>query len=508
MKALLDTNIIIHRETPNPRDLSIGTLFKWLDKAKYEKCVHSITVEELNRNSNSNTVSSFNVKIQSYTILQTIAPLHKNVEKISSEKDSSHNDINDTRLLNEVYQDRVDILISEDKKIHQKAKLLGIEDRVFTIDSFLEKVVSEHPELIDYKVLAVKQELFGNIKLDDPFFDSLKEDYPGFEKWFNKKSEEKAYITYNNGRVLSFLYLKVEGPEENYGDITPVFPQKKRLKVGTFKVVSNGVRLGERFIKIIFDNAIANKVDEIYVTIFERTEEQIRLISLLEEWGFYKFGQKGTGGEFVFVRDFAKKVDLLNPKKTYPFISTTTRIFLIPIYPKYHTELLPDSFLKTESPESFIENEPHRNAISKIYISRSIQRDIVCGDILIFYRTAPLGKPAYYNSVITTIAIVEEKIDKIKSEEDFLVKARKRSIFTDKYLKEFWNYNPKCRPFLIRFMSVYSFEIGSRLNRKQLLDMNIISGKENELRGLKEISREQFCVILKEARVNDSFIVY
>lgn len=508
MKALLDTNIIIHRETPNPRDLSIGTLFKWLDKAKYEKCVHPITVEELNRNSNSNTVSSFNVKIQSYTILQTIAPLHKNVEKISSEKDSSHNDINDTHLLNEVYQDRVDILISEDKKIHQKAKLLGIEDRVFTIDSFLEKVVSEHPELIDYKVLAVKQELFGNIKLDDPFFDSLKEDYPGFEKWFNKKSEEKAYITYNNGRVLSFLYLKVEGPEENYGDITPVFPQKKRLKVGTFKVVSNGVRLGERFIKIIFDNAIANKVDEIYVTIFERTEEQIRLISLLEEWGFYKFGQKGTGGEFVFVRDFAKKVDLLNPKKTYPFISTTTRIFLIPIYPKYHTELLPDSFLKTESPESFIENEPHRNAISKIYISRSIQRDIVCGDILIFYRTAPLGKPAYYNSVITTIAIVEEKIDKIKSEEDFLVKARKRSIFTDKYLKEFWNYNPKCRPFLIRFMSVYSFEIGSRLNRKQLLDMNIISGEENELRGLKEISREQFCVILKEARVNDSFIVY
>lgn len=508
MKALLDTNIIIHRETPNPRDLSIGTLFKWLDKAKYEKCVHPITVEELNRNSNSNTVSSFNVKIQSYTILQTIAPLHKNVEKISSEKDSSHNDINDTHLLNEVYQDRVDILISEDKKIHQKAKLLGIEDRVFTIDSFLEKVVSEHPELIDYKVLAVKQELFGNIKLDDPFFDSLKEDYPGFEKWFNKKSEEKAYITYNNGRVLSFLYLKVEGPEENYGDITPVFPQKKRLKVGTFKVVSNGVRLGERFIKIIFDNAIANKVDEIYVTIFERTEEQIRLISLLEEWGFYKFGQKGTGGEFVFVRDFAKKVDLLNPKKTYPFISTTTRIFLIPIYPKYHTELLPDSFLKTESPESFIENEPHRNAISKIYISRSIQRDIVCGDILIFYRTAPLGKPAYYNSVITTIAIVEEKIDKIKSEEDFLVKARKRSIFTDKYLKEFWNYNPKCRPFLIRFMSVYSFEIGSRLNRKQLLDMNIISGEENELRGLKEISREQFCIILKEARVNDSFIVY
>ena len=114
----------------------------------------------------------------------------------------------DTLLLNELYQDRVDILISEDKKIHRKAELLEIEDKVFTIDSFLEKVVSEHPDLINYSVLAVKQEFFGNIQLADPFFDSLRDDYPGFDKWFKKKSEERAYITYNDGRVLSFLYLK------------------------------------------------------------------------------------------------------------------------------------------------------------------------------------------------------------------------------------------------------------------------------------------------------------
>ncbi len=501
MKALLDTNII-HRKIANPRDRSIATLFKWLDKAKYEKCVHPITVDELNRNSSANIL-----KIQSYTILQTRDLSYNDVESFFK-YDFSHNDVNAIRLLNEVYQGRVDILVSEDPKTHQNAKLLEIEDRVFTIDSFLEKVVSEHPELINYKVLAVKQEFFGNIKLDDPFFDSLKEDYPGFEKWFNKKSAEKAYITYNKGRVLSFLYLKVEGLDENYEDITPVFPRKRRLKVGTFKVVSNGVRLGERFIKIIFDNAIANKVDEIYVTIFDRTEEQKRLISLLEEWGFCKFGQKETGGEWVFVRDFSKAFNRFDPKKTYPFIPTTTRIFLIPIYPEYHTELLPDSFLKTESPESFIENEPHRNAISKIYISRSIRRDIVRGDILIFYRTAPSGELGYYKSVLTTIAIVEEKIDGIKNEEDFLVKARKRSIFTDEYLKGVWNQNSKYRPFLIKFISVYSFEMGSRLNRQRLLDMGIISGEKNELRGLKEISKEQFCLILKEVHVNDSVIVY
>jgi predicted nucleic acid-binding protein len=507
MKALLDTNIIIHRETPNVRNLSIGTLFKWLDKAKYAKCVHKVTVDELNKNSNIETRNSFNAKIQSYEILKMVAPMTTEVSAVSDEIDVTENDKNDTVLLNEVYSDRVDILISEDKKIHLKAQRLGLEDKVYTIDSFLEMVVSEFPDLIDYKVLAVKQEYFGNINLSDSFFDSLKEDYPGFEKWFNKKAEEKAYITYNKGRILSFLYLKTESADENYSDISPVFTQRKRLKVGTFKVVSNGVRLGERFLKIIFDNAIVNNVEEIYVTIFDKTEEQQRLIFLMEEWGFQKYGTKGNNGELVYVRDFSKQFDITNPKKTYPFIPTNTNTFLIPIYPKYHTELLPDSFLRTESPDNFVENEPHRNAISKIYISRSIQKNIKRGDVLIFYRTAPQDKSAYYHSVVTTIGIVEEKIDNISNESEFILKSRKRSIFTDEYLKEFWNYNPTYRPFLIRFLSTYSFQLGSRLNRKQLLDLGIISGVENELRGLKKITKEQFITILKEAKVNESFII-
>lgn len=507
MKALLDTNIIIHRETPKAFNQSIGTLFKWLDKARFTKCIHKITVDELNKNPNAETRRSFNAKIQSYEILQTVAPLKPEVVAVSEKIDVNSNDKNDTGLLNEVFSERVDILISEDKKIHKKAQLLGIEDKVYTIDSFLERVVSEHPDLIDYKVLAVKQEYFGNIAIEDPFFDSLKDDYEGFEKWFNKKAEEKAYITYNNGRILSFLFLKVENKDENYNDITPPFSPKKRLKVGTFKVVSNGVRLGERFMKIIFDNAILYNVDEIYVTVFDRTEEQQRLISLMEEWGFICYGTKGEKGELVYIRDFSKQFNVDNPKKTYPFIPTNTRFFLIPIYPKYHTELLPDSYLKTESPDDFVENEPHRNALSKIYISRSIQRDVKTGDVLIFYRTAPYGKSGYYHSVITTIGIVEEKIDNIKTEAEFVLKSRKRSIFTEQYLKEFWNYNPKYRPFLIRFLSVYSFELGNRLNRKRLLDLGILSGEENELRGLKEITKDQFKIIISEAKVNDRFII-
>ncbi len=509
MKALLDTNIIIHREASRILNKDIGILFKWLDKGKYTKCIHPVTIEEIKKNSNKETVDTFSVKLESYETLKTVAPLSEVVIKVSGKIDTTPNDKNDTLLLNEVFCERVDFLITEDRKIHTKAELLGISDRVFKIDSFLEKVVSENPSLVDYKVLSVAKKHFGEINLNDSFFDSFKEDYIGFDKWFNKKSDEIAYVTHNKGNLLSFLYLKVEDKSENYSDIIPSFKPKKRLKIGTLKVVSNGVRLGERFLKVIFDNALQYKVDEIYVTIFDKRDEQKRLIGLLEDWGFVKYGVKETttGNELVYIRDFKPTFNKENPKLTFPYISRETKIFMIPIYPDYHTELLPDSILTTESPYDFVENQPHRNAISKVYISRSIERNINKGDVIVFYRTAAGGRSAYYSSVISTLAICEGKIENIKDETDFLLKCRKRSVFDDDGLRKFWNFNPKYRPFIINFLYTHSFPTGKRINRQKLLELGIISGIENELRGLKQISKKQFNLILNETSTNESLIV-
>jgi hypothetical protein len=49
------------------------------------------------------------------------------------------------------------------------------------------------------------------------------------------------------------------------------FTPKKRLKIGTLKVELNGFKLGERLLKVVFDNALVQRVDEIYVTIFPRS---------------------------------------------------------------------------------------------------------------------------------------------------------------------------------------------------------------------------------------------
>lgn len=502
MKALLDTNIIIHREANRILNRDIGILFRWLDKGKYEKCIHPVSIEEVEKHQNKNTVDTFKIKLDSYVQIRVAAPLSDAVKRISDSIDVTENDKNDSVLLNEVHSNRVDLLITEDRNIHKKAELLGIGDRVFTIDSFLEKVVSENPELIDYKILSVTKKCFGEIDLKDSFFDGFREDYDGFDNWFNKKSNETAYVTYDRDIILSFLYLKIEAPEENYSDIFPRFAKKKRLKIGTFKVVSNGLRLGERFLKIIFDNALLNGVEEIYVTIFDKRDDEKRLIALFEEWGFIKHGKKmsSSGEELVYVRDFIPGYNPLNPKSTYPYISRQATTFLVPIYPEYHTELLPDSILKTESKENFIENEPHRNAISKVYISRSIEKGLSCGDIIIFYRTGGI-----YKSVVTTIGIVEKVILDIKNENDFINKCRKRSIFTDADLKKHWNYKKTIRPFIVNFLYTYSFP--KRITLKNLIDLGIIKDPESAPRGFKKISAAQFNLIIKETNSDARFIV-
>lgn len=501
MKVLLDTNIVIHREAATVVDEDIGILFKWLDNLHHTKYIHSLTVEEIERHEDPKVRKSFQVKLGNYNILKTMAPLSDKVRGISEKLDKNQNDRNDTLIINELYSNRVDFLITEDKNLINKASLLDISDQVFTIDAFLEKVTKENPILVDYKVLSVKKEYFGNLNLDDEFFTSFKADYPGFKEWFNGKANEEVYVCFSADKPIAVLYLKTEGMDENYSDIDPPLTKKKRLKIGTFKVTLNGFRLGERFLKIVFDNALHFGVDEIYVTIFDKRIEQQRLINLLEEYGFYYHGhKKGPGGEeLVYIKSFVRAVNRSNPKLTFPFFSTKGRVFIVPIYPVYHTELFPDSILRTESQDDFVENEPHRNAISKVYISRSIERNLIPGDVIVFYRTG--GK---YKGVVTTIGIVERVIDNIPTEENFIQICRKRSVFTDAELSKHWNYRIS-RPFIVDFLYAYSFP--KRINLERLIEIGVIPSVMDAPRGFEQVSLENLRDILRECSVDESIVV-
>jgi len=503
MKVLLDTNILIHREAATVVRRDIGRLFFWLDKLRCDKCVHPASLEEIGKHQDPRVRSTFETKLQSYQVLKTIAPAGGAVQQVAA-ADETENDRNDTLLVNELYANRVDVLISEDRGLHKKALALGIADRAFTIDAFLEKAIAENPELVDYKVLAVRKVAFGHVDVHSDFFDSFREDYgrDAFDRWFNRNADEPAYICYEGQDLVAFLYLKVEGPKENYGDIEPRFKPNRRLKIGTFKVELNGYKLGERFLKIVFDNAILQKVEEVYVTIFPRTIEQQRLIKILEDFGFKEHGTKinDYGTEAVYVRDMMPKFDAVDPKLTFPYVSRSSRAFIIPIYPQYHTSLLPDSILRTESPADFVEQEPHRNAIRKVYVSRSIFRDLHKGDTLVFYRTG-----GYYQSVVTTLGIVDGLHQQIRDEAHFISLCRKRSVFSDKELRDQWNFRKNSRPFIVGFLYAYSFP--RRPTLKELIDNGIVRDIESAPRGFERITGEQFSKILELSKADPRFIV-
>jgi hypothetical protein len=499
-RVLLDTNILVHREASTVTRDDIGTLFRWLDRLGYEKCVHPNSAVEINKYRDPRVVQTFERKLESYTRLGAPAPDTPEIA-ILREKDRTENDRVDTSMLAEVAGDRVDILITEDRGIHAKAALVRLGARVFTIDSFLEKVNAEHPELADYKVLSAKRLCFGEISLQDRFFDSFRADYPDFDRWFNRKAAEQAYVCLSNGDVVGFLYLKLEGPEENYTDISPRFARANRLKIGTFKVVLNGNKIGERFLRIVFDYALRSHVDEIYVTAFRNTAEHDRLVALLEDWGFVEFGAKGDDGEKVWVRPFRPAVNLADPRRTFPYIAGTASKFIVAIRPEYHTELFPDSILKTENPGNYQRDKPHRNAVSKVFISRSYERDLRAGDAVVFYRTAD-GGSAWHTAVATTIGVVQEVIDGFANLQSFTEACRRRSVFSDADLKAWWDSNPRSRPFVLNFLSVYA--LPKRPNLRTLSENNIITEAP---RGFNRLADDAFERLLEVSNADTSFIV-
>ena len=504
MKVLLDTNIVIHRENVKVTNPSIGLLFYWLDKLHYEKCIHPWSVEELKSYKDKNMQELYETKLPAYTILKSVSvPQEEFLAQLP--KEESSNDKIDHQLLCEVFSNRVDLLITEDRKLRDKARKLGIRQKVYSINEFVSEKTEEYPELISYKMLSVKKELFGDIDLNDVFFDSLKEAYPDFIPWFNKKSEEEAYVCRTDeGVIKGFLYIKTEDQSENYSTIEPKFLPRKRLKVGTFKVDVSGFRLGERFIKIIFDNALYRKVDEIYVTFFENSPNLEALKGLLETWGFVRYGVKHSYGkeEAVFVKKLNEFVPEFSAKKNFPNILFNKQKFILPIMAKFHTSLLPDSILKTEKQIDFMGKDAQKYALQKVYISWAPERNINPGDLILFYRMGEDGSNKKYTSVLTTMGMVDQIYYNFKTKDEFLKHCQNRSVFSKADLDYFWN---RYRTNLMVLKFVFVKSLKSCLTLDYLQQLGVVEPTKGP-RPFMRISDDVFKKILSDSKTNIKFV--
>ncbi|MEC5342180.1 N-acetyltransferase [Brenneria populi] len=348
---------------------------------------------------------------------------------------------------------------------------------------------------------------FNQVDFSDPFFDSLKNDYAhGFVEWFEKKStspDELAYVLYDDyGKIDGFMYLKIEMGIVN--DVAPNLTSNKHLKVGTFKFNPKGTLRGQRFLKKIFDHALKDSVDDIYVTIFDKHDYLIRLFQI---YGFVNVGKKtsANGIENVLVREMNANHltgDLLSD---YPYINNRNkeRKFILSIYPTFHTRLFPDSKLITESPD-IVADVSHTNSIRKIYICAMADvANMNPNDIIIIYRTNDNKGPAYHRSVVTSLCVVEKvrNINSFITEKEFLEYCSKYSVFTKSELCGF--YKTKKYPYIISF--TYNLALPKRLNRAKLI--NDVGLNPNAYWGVMELTDSQFDNIINLGEVNESIIV-
>lgn len=497
MRALLDTNIVIHRENTKVTSQSIGKLFYWLDKLHYEKLIHPYSINELRKYRNQQMQELYDAKLDAYSVMKSVAKQTDEFSQLLIGAPKTENDIVDNQLLYELYCGRADILITEDRRMISKAGLLNISNKVFTINSFISKATYANPELIQYKALSVKQEYFGNIDVNDSFFDTFRVAYPGFEDWFAGKCDDIAYICRTDqNEILGFLYLKTEDETEDYSDITPIFSKKRRLKVGTFKVEATGFRLGERFVKIIFDNAIERSLDEIYVTLFMDRPELKALYDLFTRWGFYDYGIKESNGktEKVLVKKLGEYDNQRSIISNFPNLNPNSQKMILPIFPQYHTSLFPDSKLNTENGLDFLGYIPHRYALQKVYVTWAYSTNIHKGDVLLFYRTGDTP-PKKFSSVITTIGVVDEVVSNFSCEDDFLSCCQNRSVFPTSELKKFWRdkrYSLKVLKF------IYVKSLSKRLNLNYLWSHKIVDAP-NGPRPFTPITEPQFEMILRDS---------
>lgn len=347
---------------------------------------------------------------------------------------------------------------------------------------------------------------FANIDLGDPFFDTLKEDYLGFDIWYNKKaaSNATALVFEDESGVGAFIALKAD-EEETIELQDGELPTKKRYKISTFRIAERyqRLRIGEGALGLVLWKWQQSDAEEIYVTVFEKHGT---LISQLERFGFKRAGLN-PNNEFVYVKN-RKEVDFSDPYKSYPFIKDGFDYAgYIIIDDHYHdtmfaySELANNASLQTEISSSV------SNGLSKIYVGQVPFPKHKVGEPVLVYRRYTKGSGARYRSCVTSFCIVTNVIQAKKygqfliGFDDLIKKIGNKSVFDENELKrqytEFKSMN------IVEMLYYGYFGAGNNVNM-DWLDNNghwVKQGVDRYPTDVK-LSSDQFKTILSEGNVN------
>jgi hypothetical protein len=354
---------------------------------------------------------------------------------------------------------------------------------------------------------------FSEIDLNDPFFDSLKEDYPGtptskeFAQWFNEKAAEgkKALVFQDDQGVGAFVNLKPGEVEEIMLANGTSLPATSRLKITTIKIDDRyrNQRIGEGALGLTLWRWRDLGTDQIYLTVFEK---HASLIFLLEKYGFSYVGDN-LNGERVYMKD-RNYIDFSDPCKSFPFLSNNIdHAGCLAIEMDYHDTMFASSELANTLQERVDINVA--NGLKKVYIGSPYNLGFNAGDPVLIYRkyTGSQGKPGY-KSCITTYCIAT-RVDVVKSNGRALISYNdyrriigNKSVYDDHQLTT--KYDTLSNLTIIELLYYGYFGAGNNVNWVWLKnhgcwpDMHPMSFR---------YSRDQFETILKEGKIDVANVI-
>lgn len=339
---------------------------------------------------------------------------------------------------------------------------------------------------------------FSEVNLEDSFFDSLKADYTEFPNWFKRKSDadEYALVFHDEQGVGAFVYLKRENEAIELVDKT--LPAIPRIKIGTLRLAERfrGLRLGEGALGVSLWKWKDDKVDDIYVTVFERHTE---LTNLFDRFGFKYIGINKRG-EQVYLKS-RNAIDYKDPYTAFPFVRPNfSKAGLIPIYERFHDRLFPYSELKGRRRE--MEEETAGNGITKVFIGTPYTAmQYTVGEPVFIYRIFEGQTGKTYRSAVTSYCTVT-KVDVIKSHgnatvsvSEFIDNAGNKTIFSPEELTSIYGQDN-----VVMLELVYNgfFGKGHNVIHKDLKNHGLFEDHPYNI----EYTKEQFIKILEMGDVD------
>ncbi len=390
---LLDTNLLIGREDPRTLESEYASLLQLLSSNGVRFLVHPLSIRELKGDHNVERREMVLSKAQSYEVLDPPPVASQSfIESVGSIV-NDHDRV-DVQLLYSIASNAAGFLLTEDHDLVQRAVRCNLADRVFTVADAREYFSAIYGRSLPAVPAFVEFGPAYNLNLGDPFFDTLKKDYPEFKTWFQKIALERRKcltVTDSSKHLAALMILK-----EEEGTIDGLLSNKLRLKISTLKVdpLSSGIRLGELLLSFALAYCTRNRISECYLTTFPTHEDILGLTSV---FGFREVGSNSRG-ERILLKSLQLQASLSGSttfeqdRLAFPRFhdGPAIRKFLVPVQPPYHSLLFPDYRLdrRQQTLDTFLGPAlPAGNAIRKAYISRSSTSLVRPGDILLFYRS-------------------------------------------------------------------------------------------------------------------------